>query len=58
MKKIIIAVAIALGASALIGAPANAINSNACNQGTYRAAHINYVTSPGIMRIGYFCHGL
>ena len=56
MKKTIIAAAIAMGIGALISAPAQAIDCHAFNQGTFHAAHINGVTSPGILRIASACH--
>lgn len=57
MKKIVIAIAIAVGAGVIAGTPAQAINCHAFNQGTGNAAHNRGVDSPGIMRIAYACHG-
>lgn len=61
MKKIILAIALAIGAATIVSAPAQAIDCNAFNQGTARAAHYapgNAGNAPGIWRIAYACHGL
>lgn len=57
MKKF--AVLLATGALVLgVGAvPSQAVSIKACNKGTFTAAHVNGVASPGIYKIGAVCHG-
>ena len=56
MRKFVIAIACALGISALTVAPASALNYNACNRGTIHVGHDLGVSNPGLDRLAYFCH--
>lgn len=58
MKKFAVMLVAAAALAVGVGvAPASAVNIKACNQGTFRAAHINGVASPGIYKIAAVCHG-
>lgn len=57
MKKIAILIATGALVFGVGAAPSQAVNCKSFNQGTFRAAHINGVASPGIYKIAMACHG-
>ena len=65
MKKCIAAIVLALGATAVVAAPSQAVSCNAFNQGTYTAVHGDQGNreghsqawdSPGLWKLAMACH--